>query len=162
FPDGLDWDESATAPYFTEKPGWRGWKALQIWAAYLEHPELPRPDEPPSGNEEDPALALSERRSRFPNLVPFVGLWLPCLLKAPFETEDFDGTKTVIGSSISLMDELRRVNAESWGLDRYEGEMDDAWASAKLLEYDARYGLAFVLRAVRQAVRHRQPMLMDY
>jgi len=44
----LDWDESASAPYFTDKPAWDGYAALLLWASYADHPDLKNPREHPT------------------------------------------------------------------------------------------------------------------
>lgn len=163
FPDGLDWDESPRAPYFIEKPGWSGFEGLRSWAAYLEHPGLPRPRLTIRGGE-DPAIKRSLESTRFPNLIPFIGLWMPCRLSQPFQCEDIEGKMTVIGSSVELLEERKAVNDAGWrlDLDAAAGELDDAWRQAGPFEHDARYGFWFVLKIVREAVRHRLPLLKDY
>ena len=55
----LDWDESAEAPYATDKPGWDCYSALLLWAAYAEHPELTRPAFADENWSKDPAFQAS-------------------------------------------------------------------------------------------------------
>jgi hypothetical protein len=52
----VDWDESASQPYFTDGPGWHGYTALLIWAAYAHYPDRLRPTNLPKSWAEDPAF----------------------------------------------------------------------------------------------------------
>jgi hypothetical protein len=51
----LDWDESAPAPCFTDKPGWDGYGGALRLAAHDEHPELPPPAVVSADWPDDPA-----------------------------------------------------------------------------------------------------------
>ena len=51
----VDWDERPDAPYFTDKPAWDCYSNLLLWAAYQEHPELPRPEKTVEDLRKDPA-----------------------------------------------------------------------------------------------------------
>jgi hypothetical protein len=76
----LEWDESEAAPYFTDKPGWDGFLALKLWAAYSDNPKLARPSELPEDPTVDPALEASRERmmsSRYPHLLLDAEVWLP-------------------------------------------------------------------------------------
>ncbi len=37
----IDWDESSSAPYFTDRPGYDGYGALLVWAAHAERGTKP-------------------------------------------------------------------------------------------------------------------------
>ena len=78
-PVPLDWDETDAAPYFVGRPGWDGFGALVLWAAYVEHPVLRAPAALPEEWDSDPALVRSNAqgfRSRYSHLVRNVELWV--------------------------------------------------------------------------------------
>ena len=39
----LSWDESANAPYFTDRPSYQGYSGLQLWAAYAAKSDAAAP-----------------------------------------------------------------------------------------------------------------------
>ena len=162
---GLDWDESAEAPYFTGRPGWDGFGSLVLWAAYAEHPALRRPDRLPEEWDDDPALVrCNAQGSRFSHLVRNVELWLPSAFDFTFEGQDVDGRRIVIGSVMALARQLGEVNGATWkaaepAVARWAGAMpaDDA-----TLELKARHAFAVLSDLARRAVEHHLPMKLDY
>jgi len=58
----LDWDESAPAPCFTDKPGWDGYGGTLLLAAHDEHPELPPPVRVSADWPDDPAYQAASAR----------------------------------------------------------------------------------------------------
>lgn len=163
----LDWDESVAAPYFTTRPGWDGFGSLVLWAAYAEHPMIPKPTLLPDEWDNDPVLIRSNRegfRSRFSHLVRNVELWLPCPFRFTFEGQDVDGRRIVVGSATTLADQLADLNGATWKVDDDEA---DTWTRRRPqgsapLELRARYAFALMRDLVRQAVRHSLPMKLDY
>jgi hypothetical protein len=80
----LDWDETAAAPYFTDKPGWDCYSSLLLWAAYSEHPGLSRPRESVEDFTTDAAFQRSSDpgfRTAFAQLLSGVEIWLPPRLR---------------------------------------------------------------------------------
>jgi hypothetical protein len=166
-PAPLDWDETPAAPHFTGRPGWDGWAALVLWAAYAEHPALGRPNSLPDEWENDPALARSNAegfRSRYSHLVRHVELWLPSLFPFTFDGEDVGGHRVVIGSAPTLRRQLAELNAATWKA--ADGAVA-GWGrkpppDTAPLEQRARYGFAAMVGAAQHAVDHRLPMKIDY
>lgn len=166
-PAPLDWDETSAAPHFMGQPGWDGWAALVLWAAYAEHPLFRRPDRLPDEWENDPALARSNAegfRSRYSHLVRHVELWLPSAFPFTFDGEDVGGHRVVIGSAPTLQRQLVDLNGATWKAGngavaawRRKPPPDDA-----PLELRARYGFAAMVEATQRAVDHRLPMKLDY
>jgi len=108
--DPLDWDESAAAPHFTAELGWQAYSALLLWAAYAEHPELPRPEAATAEWEADPAYRASNAEglaSHYGQLLYGPELWLPCSFGFTFHAEDVCGDQVTIGSSVALLAELQ-------------------------------------------------------
>jgi hypothetical protein len=163
----LDWDETPGTPRFTGRPGWDGWAALVLWAAYAEHPLLRRPDSLSDEWENDPALARSNAegfRSRYSQLVRHVELWLPTPFPFTFDGEDVDGRRVVLGSAPTLQRQLADLNGATWkaGDDTVAGWGRRPPSDGASLEQRARYGFAAMVKAVQQAIDHRLPMKLDY
>ena len=166
-PAPLDWDETPAAPHFAGRPGWDGWAALVLWAAYAEHPVLGRPNTLPDEWENDPALARSNAegfRSRYSHLVRNVELWLPSAFPFTFEGEDVDGRRIVVGSAMTLHRQLADLKAATWKV--ADGEAAD-WSrrpptDGMPLEPRARYAFAVLVDLAQKAVDHRLPMKLDY
>jgi hypothetical protein len=163
----LDWDETPEAPYFTGRPGWDGFGSLVLWAAYAEHPALPRPTSLSEEWDNDPALVRSTAegfRSRYSHLVRNVELWLPRAFEFTFEGEDVDGRRVVVGSTATLRRQLDDLNAATW---KAAAATVAEWGRAPLaedapLELSARYAFAVLRDLVQRAVEHKVPMKLDY
>lgn len=163
----LDWDETPEAPYFTGRPGWDGFGALVLWAAYAEHPTLRRPASLPEEWDDDPALVKCNAagfRSRFSHLVRNVELWLPNPFEFTFEGEDVDRRRIVVGSAATLVRQLADLNDVTWKAADSEVA---GWERAPTpdeapLESQARHAFAVLAGLTRQAVEHRLPMKLDF
>jgi len=135
----LEWTESPTDPYFTDKPDWDGWIGLQLAAA---HDELPRMSVPerigPQTNPRDlplhrEILELYERppgrgllaslglgktpvlgRPFFHLMVPT--MWLPADFVQPVRARLPSGQLIPMGSVDRLLVELRTLNEHQFGL----------------------------------------------
>jgi hypothetical protein len=163
----LAWDETLEAPWFTGRPGWDGFGALALWAAYAEQPALRRPTALPKNWDDDAALVRSNAegfRSRYSHLVRNVELWLPTNLDFTFEGEDVDGRRIIVGSSTILRRQLGELNAATWKLE--EDEMTtlarERPSSRASLETGARHAMAVMSGLARQAAELRLPMKLDY
>ncbi|HZD00120.1 MAG TPA: hypothetical protein VFA46_07970 [Actinomycetes bacterium] len=147
----LDWDESPSGPWFTDKPGWDGYGGAVLLAAHAEHPALPLPEHVSPDWPDDPAYLASMTPgpgSRFDQvLIP--ELWLPCPFAFTFRTLDVTGQEVEVGSSPTLLGQLAALRAEDAG---------DHGPLAPV----ARAGLAVLLRMAERSVRHRLPMKLDF
>jgi len=187
----LDWDESAAAPYFTDKPAWVGYSCLMLLAAHEEHPQLPRPTQATDDWAEDPAWQLASRadfaNTRYGHILS-PSLWLPCEFARAFSADDMAGEDTVvIGSSVALLTQLRELNERT-----YQGSSEELaeWleggpdptaradqttglgtAGRQLVEiaddgspfdHVARFALALFLDLAGKSVAHRLPMKLDW
>lgn len=161
------WDEVLSDAYFTDRPGWEGYWALRLWAAYSEHPEFVLPTELPTDFQSDRAYLAStaeEGKTCYPHLLRDVELWLPIDFSFTFESESITGDEITVGSSIELCRELDTLNKRTWNAS--DTQMDQ-WCVNGLtpdnsLEQTARMGLASILKLTRNSVKHRLPMLLDY
>ena len=167
-PAPLDWDESPEAPHFTGRPGWDGFGALVLWAAYAEQPTLKRPASLPDDWDDDRALVQCNAagfRSRYSHLVRNVELWLPGPFDFTFEGEDVDRRRIVVGSAATLVRQLCDLNDATWkatesdiaGWIREPSDDDEA-----PLEPGARHAFAVMTGLARQAVEHRLPVKLDF
>ena len=163
----LDWDESDTAPYFTDKPTWDCYASFVLWAAYSEHPDLPVPTELVGDWTEDPAFRRSADPSyetAFPQLVRDVEIWLPHDIPFVFRAADPTGHELHIGSSIALLEQLEALNRRTWNaselaLAEWRREIG---AYTAPLEAAARFAFSIMTDLARKAVAHRLVMKLDY
>jgi hypothetical protein len=165
--DPILWDETPAAPWFTNRPGWAGFGALVLWAAYAEQPGLRPPASLPKDWDDDPALMRSNAdgfHSRYSHLVRNVELWLPCPFDFTFEGEDVDGRRIIFGSVHTLGRQLAELNAATWKMeaaDRTALALRPV-AAGSALEAGARHAMAVMTGLVELAVMHRLPMKLDY
>ncbi len=166
--DPLDWDESASAPCFRERLGWEAYAGIVLWAAYAEHPELPRPAAPALEWESDPAWQASNAQgfaSRYGQLLYGPELWLPCPFGFTFRAADAWDDEITTGSSLALLAELEALNAATWGADAAAVK---AWRRAGLLQGEAtleacaRFGFSIFVELAQRAVAHALPMVLDF
>jgi hypothetical protein len=168
----LDWHESASAPYFTDKPDWDAYASLQLWAAYSFQPKMKRPDEFVEDWEGDPAYQacsyngeLKPKPATQCQLVLGCEWWLPCSVPGIFQlVPPGRDTPVQVGSSLDLVEELEKLNARTWKAS--EEQLAD-WMRAGSeprapLEQGAKFAFAVFLELARQATQNKLPMLLDY
>ena len=163
----LAWNESVEAPYFTDKPAWECYGELLLWAAYDEHPELPRPTESVedwAGDAAWKASSADDFPTRYPNLLRGVELWLPCGFDFGFMGPDPGGRDIVLGSSMRLLAELEELNAHTWQAEASTaaGWRREASEYGAPLERGARFAFAIMLELAGKSVEHALPMKLDY
>lgn len=164
------WLESASQPYWTDKPDWDGFGAVLLLAAYDERPDL-RPaagakqDDPREFGDAAAYQAASEQPQRYHTLLSGVEWWLPLsedpiVIEAPRPTGQPTRMATIdrLAAELRLLTERTNVFA---GQDPAECTQSPPGAGASV-EEAARFGLAVTLNLVGTAVTHRQPLLMDY
>ena len=156
----LDWDESAPAPCFTDKPGWDGYGGTLLLAAHDEHPELPAPAQVSADWPDDPAYQAASARgagSHYSQLLT-PELWLPCRFQFTVRTRDITGEEVELGSSVALLDQLERLAARY----RLGGPAPDPSLDGHGLPAVAAGGLAVLLRLAQRSVAFRVPMKLDF
>ena len=161
------WDESPTAPYFTDKPGWDSYGALVLWAAHTENPEIPRPEKVESDWTRNRALEASATGpggSQFGQLVNGPEIWLPFDFSATFETRDLFGKRVTVGSCQQLVRELNLLNDRTWRMGPKEtGEiLEKGPDPGGMLEPNAKFAMALFSSLGENALAHRLPMKLDY
>lgn len=164
----VEWDESTSAPYFTDKPSWDCWADLLLWAAYEEHPEMEPPGGPVEDWRQDPAYEASNEEdfeSRYPHLLRRnVELWLPCDFPFVFSTMGLTGKEVTIGSSVQVLAELRELNERTWTA---SPQLVGQWSRSMTrpnapVETGARFAFGILLGLTEKSVEFRLPMKLDY
>ena len=151
----LDWTEDNDGVYFTDKPGWDAYGALMLWAAYEGHPEF---DRLPEDWDSDPVYTSS---TRYPALLR-CDFWLPGEYsfvskgKAPNEND------VTFGFSASLLDELRELNARTWGAERISDWFTYGKKREDGLEDCAQFAFAVLYALAATAQEYSQPMVLDW
>jgi hypothetical protein len=114
----LDWSEDSNVAYYTDKPDFEGWLALQLWAAYADEEPASRPT-----GRADQELLENDRvfqAAQFqevPN--PLVAtlqceFFVPSELTFVFKSEDPNGHETWIGTTAALRAVLKTIDMKTW------------------------------------------------
>jgi hypothetical protein len=168
----LAWREDVASPYYTDKPAWDCYGALQLLAAHEEAPSRLSwrnryPKRLAEGWNRDRILTRLSNgmtQCRYSHLYG-VEVWLPLEFPSIFEAPLPNGHPTRFGSSPQLLTQLHELNRRT-----YQGTPDGraAWraeqpdGSTGPFEPRAKTGLAVMLDLTDHAVRERLPMLLDY
>jgi hypothetical protein len=165
-PSGLSWNEEPDTPYFTDRPAWDGYACLLLLAARTERPEFSLPKRATNEWANDAAyqaVTSPDWKSRFSQLYE-VESWLPCRFQFKFKAPDVAGTEVWSGSSLELLDQLRRLDQETIRVSSDDVPEEDLLESDEADSCDrfARFGLEMFLRLVAKSVEHRLPMKLDY
>ncbi len=162
----LDWDESDNGVYFTDKPGWDAYGALQLWAAHEEHPEFEAPAMVPEDIDADPAFQVSSDEhveTRYPTLLRS-DFWLPAEYSFISKGRAPNENDVTFGFSTALVKELGELNARTWSAD--EATVSDWFVRATnkedAFENCAKFGFAVFYALARKAVKHHLPMVLDW
>jgi hypothetical protein len=162
----LQWEESVSTPYFTDRPGWEGYSALLLWAAYASAPEAPPERIPETGWADDPVFQRAIERdsgTRYRQILQ-PELWLPADYDFCFNYPSVVQQPTWIGSTGGLRRDLDELNERTFRASEAElarcltGEFD----AATELEHDALFTLALFVSLAREADHHRLPMILSY
>jgi len=173
-----DWDDRPNGEYYTDKPGWEGYGAVVLLAAYDEHPELAPGAKvkrlfgsravgavaPDQFGEAEAYKAAVESPVRYPTLLraewclPISGG--PALFAAPTPT----GKQVTMGHVDRLMGELTLLNERTLKLS--PADMEAARQAGPTdpgsLEGMVRFGLSVVMPTAEFAAKNRVAWIMDY
>ena len=163
----LDWPEDPQTPYFTDKPGWDCYGAVQLLAAYEERGKPPFPSKLRADWQKDSALKDRLRAAGPPRYPHLYGceLWLPHEIKDMFEGPSPAAKRVRMGSVFELLRNLEALNERTF---RGNGDQRKQWAGEMpngkddKFEAKAKTGLAIMLELTAAAARERLPMLLDY
>ena len=165
-----DWDERLDAPYFTDKPAWDCFGALNLLAAYEEEPKpmfggkYPKQLSDNWPDDSNYARHAADKASKYAHLHG-CEVWLPFDMQKTFEGPRPNGQPTRFGSSIRLLEQLNALNEATYrgsqaDLDQWRHDMPEGPDPA--FEPKAKTGLSIMLTLTAAAVDHRLPMLLDY
>jgi hypothetical protein len=165
--DPFDWDES-DAPYSTDQITRDALWALRLWAAYTEHPELPRPTAPVADPASDPAFLLSnnpEGTSAYHQIVRDIDLWLPWSFAFTFRAETPAAAgKVGLGSVPTLRAQLAELNQKTWRASS-EGTLaswrKEAPPPGAPLEVAAKYAFGVLYPLAALAEKRRSVIKLD-
>ena len=157
----IRWDEDDKKPYFTDRPGWRGYCGTLLWAAYADHPEMPPPTALPETWADDPAFqrSVAPGGKTLCRAILEPELWLPVELPGVFRAPTLmSENETCIGSTFALRDQLSQLAARTGDRlqQRTNPPEDDslcAWAD---------FGLGMFIALATHACDHRLPMMLHY
>lgn len=162
----LDWPEGLDPPYFTDQPNFDGWVGLLLWAAYSEHPMLPKPDGSVKDLQADRAYQASHAagfHSRYMSLLE-CEIWLPGGFDFTFTTPAPTGNNVHVGSVERLKKLLVGLNDDTWQATPSEiaGWRREVPTTNGPFERQARFGFAIAFEMAGAAVAHQLPMKLDY
>lgn len=160
----LDWDETNLV-YAVATPHHDGMRALRLWAAYAELPNL----QPPlySVDLRDDAAYLrstsAEGHTRFSQIVRNIDFWLPSDFDFVFKAEDPSEELADFGSGPALLKQLEDLNVSTWqaSQDTIEGWETAGLPSGGSLEQEAKYAFSQVFLAAQFARDNHLPMILD-
>jgi hypothetical protein len=167
----LDWSEEAETPYFTDKPGWDCYGAVQLLGAHEEEGKPLLGSAYPSKLRNDwvKDSALNRRlgarsHPRYAHLYA-CEFWLPHEMKDSFLGPSPAGNQARMGSVFGLLGDLNALNERTFrgsaqDLERWRAAMPNGADVA--FEPKAKTGLAIMLELAAAAARERLPMVLDY
>ena len=166
----IDWDERADAPYFTDKPAWDCFGALNLLAAYAEESKplfgsrFPKQLTDKWAEDAKFVRRAGDKGSRYVHLYA-CEVWLPIEMQKTFEGPRPNGQPTRFGSSIRLLEELNALNQDTYrggAADLAQWRRDMPEGPDPAFEPKAKTGLSIMLTLTAAAVQYRLPMLLDY
>lgn len=160
----LDWDETRSAPYFTDRPGYDGYGALLVWAAHAERGTTPPDDYSGEWYSDEAFIECSEPKAgqRYGAILS-ASLWLPGNFEFSFGFQNLVGEQAHICSNVGLQRALLDLNEKTFGMSQgdleagQQGDLDDNPSLSAL----ARSGLSLFHSLARKSVEHHLPIMLD-
>jgi len=173
-----EWDDTPVGEYYTDKPGWEGYGAVVLLAAYDEHPELAPGVKvkrllgsrmvaavaPGDFGKADAYRAAAESPMKYPTFLR--AEWCLPISGGPalFAAATPGGKQVTMGHVDRLLEELQLLNERTLKLSPAEMEAarQAGPADPGSLEGMAPFGLSVVIATAEFAARHRVAWIMDY
>ncbi len=173
-----EWDDRPDGDYYTDKPGWEGYGAVVLLAAYDEHPELAPGAKvkrllgsrtvvavaPGDFGEAEAYKAAAESPVRYPTFLR--AEWCLPISGGPalFAAATPGGKQITIGHVDRLLDELALLNQRTLKLSPadMEAARQAGPTDARSFERMAPFGLSVVMATAEFAAAHRVAWIMDY
>lgn len=107
----IEWSEEDAQPYYTNRPSWEGYSAIQQWAAHLERPDLSVPYLLPESYASGTAMAsiLEDDKNLHFRSILQGGVWLPGDFEFLFKSPALTDGEVMIGSTGRLLRELNEL-----------------------------------------------------
>jgi hypothetical protein len=162
----LEWDESTSSPYATDRPGYPGYGGLLLWAAYADHDDKPRPEQlPEDGWFSDPVFAAATEKESGTSFRQIIQpeMWLPCEFEFSFQAPSPVNQPTWIGSSIELKRQLQKLNDLTFNATQQEIE---SWLNEEIVaktevEHAAKFAFAVFDSLCRFSIQNRVPIVVS-
>ncbi len=175
------WEESSEKDYLTDKPGWEGYGAVVLLAAYDERPDLAPGSkfrsglrsrtigltEPRKFAESEAFRAASKAPIRYPSLLQCAEWCLP-LTAGPtvWSAPSPNGTELNVGRVDRLYAELTELNSRTLRLSPHQlaeaNKAAPAQPQTASLDDVASFGLSVLLELAEYALVNSVPWIMDY
>lgn len=160
----IEWSEADEQPYFTDRPGWEGYSALQLWAAYAERPGASPPFELPESWADDSTwLAVIEQESdiHFRTILQ-ASVWLPGDFSFTFKLPGLVEDEVMVASTGSFRDQLVELAARpiKWRKQSLFEKLRKRDTLA--LQEAAEWGRSRFLAVVEQAEAARVPFMLSF
>lgn len=160
------WIENNDYPYRTDKPGWDGYGAVILWALYNEQGILPPHhfDKDWTTSEMFKKSLLNDYKTIYPSLTQDCELWLPIDIDFTFRYADPTENEIGISSSIRLLEDLLKLNNNTWKtdieeIDKWRNEID---SNSSIFEDIAKFGFSILYDLARFSIENKTPMKLDY
>jgi uncharacterized protein YozE (UPF0346 family) len=158
------WSESRQTPYFTDRPGYEGYGALVLLAAYAELGMAP-PEKYKEKWFDDKVYqeaSIPKQGQKYRAIVSG-SLWLPGDFMFSFNLEDLTGEKAHICSNSALHEALVELNKSSLKID--EKRIQDVLKAGfdgnpSLLEF-ATFGFAVIWELCNRSLENNLPIILD-
>jgi hypothetical protein len=158
------WEESVDVPYDIVTLQWAGWASLQVLAAHVQQDQTSFPKKAVTAWQDDREWRKStgDRPTDYAQVF-YPWHWLPVELSSLAHGFAATGQDVVIGSSTTLLAELRLLNRRSFAgrpddLARWRAEACDADGT---FDVAARHGLAVMLAMAETSAYERRPMILE-
>lgn len=177
------WEENNEKDYYTDKPDWPAFGALILYVACAKYQlPLPKQVEKNWNFQEDPIVlrAIEDPEFGYP-LFQSTEWWLPFDEVLYFSCHTPKSIETLMGTTASLLNELREINELGWNADeatifkwqKTEGYPVDGEVSKgffkKLKKNDmfdvqslAKFAFSIFYQAALFSKENRVPIIMDY
>ncbi len=166
-PVELNWSESDSGEYFTDRPNWLGYGSLLLLSVYLDAPGRDLPETAVEDWSTDAvwkeAQAAGFAENRFQQVF-MPKIWLPVDFDFVFAAIEPSNDECHFGSSYELLRQLEQIGAEAYStapaeLGKPSADLPDAGTALKTA---ARFGLDVFTSLARKSVLSGLPMKLDY
>lgn len=179
------WTENNDIPYYTDKPDWLAYEALNLYAAAKQYgEEFPKTVLKGQDLSNHPLTQrMSDDKNNFWSMVAGVEIWLPLDTMAAFNCVMPNDTEKFVSTVSVLKHELETINENGWNADE---ETISGWSytegypvdvevpktgkiSSEInehTEYDteslAKFAYSILWQAVRFSEKENVPIILDY